>query len=230
MSDSDGRFVAVGGPIGVGKSVFADLLAAELNGTLLEETFEDNPFLEKLYQPGGKERWGLACEISFLPPRLDQADRIERLLDEGRTVITDWVMHQNLIFASITLGKEEFGAYRDLFHRLTDDIPAPDLLVHLDAEPEALMERIRARGREAEYGLEMDYLREVRQRFLDWRTDPPPSERTTFIQTTDLDIPHDERARMEAVGIVENALDMLKEPSSQEPAATQQDPKFGTPM
>lgn len=230
MSDLDGQFVAIGGPIGVGKSVFADLLAAELDATLLEETFEDNPFLEKLYEPGGQERWGLACEISFLPPRLDQADRIRQLLEEGQTVVTDWVMHQNLIFASITLGEEEFGAYRALFQRLTHDIPPPDLLVHLDAEPEALMERIRARGREAEYGLEMDYLRKVRQRFLDWRSTPPPADRTTFIQTTDLDIPHDERARMEAVGIVENALGMLEGAEAEQPGPELDDPRFGSPM
>lgn len=229
MSQDSGQFIAVGGPIGVGKSVFADLLVGELEATLIEETFEDNPFLEKLYEPGGMERWGLACEISFLPPRLDQARRIQQLIDEGETIVADWVMHQNLIFASITLSEEEFQAYADLFERLTRDLPTPDLLVHLDAQPEALMERIRSRGREAEYGLEMDYLRRVRQRFLDWREDPPPAERVEFIRTTNLDIPHDDRDRMEAVGLVENALKVLQEPDATDTTG-QQDPEFGDPF
>jgi deoxyguanosine kinase len=201
-----GLYIAVAGPIGVGKSLFSQYLADEVGATLVPEVFTENPFLERLYQPGGIERWGLACEMSFLPHRHQQARTIEETLARGESVVTDWFLGQNLIYSRLTLSDEEFAVYQGVFDRLMQHAPLPDKLICLDADMPAILARVRGRGREMESTIDPDYLRRLREAYLSWREHPPVPGTPLYIDTTHLEIPRCALARAEAFHQVWDSL------------------------
>lgn len=162
------RYVAMAGPLGVGKSTLANPLSDALNAHLIREAFSSNPFLERLYEPGGPARWGLPCEVSFLGARVNQMAQIETTLARGRSVLTDWFPYQHLVYAQVTLSDEDYHAYATLFERTFARFPAPNLVVYLDAPPEVLRQRIHSRGRALEGNVEQSYLERIRKAFLDW--------------------------------------------------------------
>jgi deoxyguanosine kinase len=197
-----GSYIAICGPIGVGKTELARIVAAHTGASYVPEAFAENDFLPRLYQPGGTERWGLACEMAFLPHRYDQIRDIERRLSAGESVVTDWVCQQNLIYSRITLSDEEFGVYEQLFQRLMQSVPVPDRLVCLDAEHDAIMERIRARGRSMEAGIDPGYIAELQAAYRRWRRQCPVRTLPQFLDTTHLPIPFSETAKRLAVQVV----------------------------
>lgn len=207
-----GKYIAVAGPIGVGKSVFARMIANRLGAEYVPELFQENKFLERLYEPGGIERWGLACELDFLPARYEQACMIREMIERGQTVVTDWVLDQNLIFSRITLTPDDFDAYRVVFDRLRRSAPTPDRLVCLDARLPVLLERIRGRGRDMEQSIDPGYVGRLRQGYLRWSQEPPAP--AVWLDTSELPIPHSEAARAQALGVVWDALGFcpLREP------------------
>lgn len=157
-----GTWIAVVGPIGVGKSTLAALVARRTGALLVPERFGDNAFLPRFYEPGGIARWGFQTEVAFLTQRVDQVREIAALLDAGQSVVTDFAPQQNLIFAEITVDALEFALYRELYDRLFGALPRPDRLICLDADLRTIMRRIRRRAREMETGIATDYLRALR--------------------------------------------------------------------
>jgi deoxyguanosine kinase len=206
-----GRYIAVTGCIGVGKSVFARVIAERLGASLVEEFFEENPYLERFYQPGGAERWGFHTEVTFLASRHDQMQEIGRLLESGLDVVTDWTHYQNLVFASETLSGHERTTYEGLFKRLMASVPEPDLLVHLDADLEVIQKRIAGRGRGMEMGIDPLYLESLRSGYQ--RLCSASGIATLSMDTTNLPIPHSAEARGEALSAVWGAVGYCPLPS-----------------
>lgn len=200
-----GTWIAVAGTIGVGKSTLAALVAQRTGAQYMPERFGDNPFLERFYAPDGIERWGFHTEVAFLAQRFDQALEIQDVLREGRSVVTDFVPHQNLIFARITLDAEQFELYTQLFTRLFTHVRPPDRLVCLDADLRVLSRRVRARGRSMESGMQTAYLRKLRAGYHRWREDPPAP--AVWIDTSRMPIPTDLVARATALESVMQSLD-----------------------
>lgn len=193
-----GTFIAVAGPIGVGKSVLARIIADQIGAKLVPEAFQDNPYLERFYAPGGIERWGLATEMSFLWQRFDQMMEIEAKLARGEHIVTDWAGHfQSLIFSRLTLNDEDFETYRACFERMMRVAPRPDRLVLLDADLDTLLQRIAGRGREMEAQIDPTYVASLREAYAAWRLDPPAP--LVVLNTTNLPIPTSEEARAEAL-------------------------------
>ena len=131
-----GTWIACVGPIGVGKSTLAAIVARRTGASFVPERFGENPFLERFYAPGGIERWGFQTEVSFLTQRVDQVNEIAQSIAEGRSVVTDFTPQQNLIFARITVDPMEFGLYRELYDRLFEGLPRPDRLICLGRFPD----------------------------------------------------------------------------------------------
>jgi len=220
-----GRYVAVCGPIGVGKTTLARHVATDVNGIFLPERFDaaGNPFLERFYQerreeslpvPDGRTTtalrptWSLATELSFLCQRIDLARDASVMVAAGHTVITDWSAPQNLIFAKLTLPSDEYDLYEKLYLRLMEGVRLPDVTICLDADLSVLASRIKGRGRDMEKGMSLDYLQQVRQGYRAWRQVPPTSmiwmETDTFRvqhegrRKAALSLLHTELARIEA--------------------------------
>lgn len=198
-----GRYVAVAGCIGVGKTTMAELVAREMGAILVREVFAENPYLDDFYA-GKNVR--LQTELSFMVARYNQAREIEKLLSLGNNVVTDWTFPQVLVYSGVTLQDDprDWTLYRELYDRLLANIPAPDRLICLDADLSVIVERIRGRARDFESAISPDYLLSLKQGYAAWKTDPPYPG--VWIDTTHLSIPHSEAAQETALNVLWDSL------------------------
>jgi deoxyadenosine/deoxycytidine kinase len=152
------RYIVVEGPIGVGKTTLATRLAKDLQGGLVLERAEENPFLEKFYV--NPQHLALHTQLFFLLQRKRQIEEIGA--DEsGRTVVADFLLEKDRLFAEATLNETEFALYEQIFRQLIDTPPSPDLVVYLQAPTEVLLQRIRKRGRRFERPIDTTYLHQL---------------------------------------------------------------------
>ncbi|WP_053217696.1 deoxynucleoside kinase [Virgibacillus senegalensis] len=153
-------FIAVEGPIGVGKTSLAKKLAAHFELNLLKEIVEENPFLGKFYDD--IEEWSFQTEMFFLCNRFKQLEDIEtKYLKQGKPVIADYHISKNMIFAKRTLKEKQFDKYAQIYNILTADMPKPNMMIYLDASLDTLLGRIRMRGRDIEQNIQPAYLEQL---------------------------------------------------------------------
>ncbi|MBI3604610.1 MAG: deoxynucleoside kinase, partial [Nitrospirae bacterium] len=185
MKDKEHRYIAVEGPIGVGKTSLARILARELNGRLILEKAEENPFLPRFYHH--PELYAFQTQLFFLLSRYQQQQELFQLDLFSRNTISDYLFAKDQIFASINLVKEEeFTLYQQIQKLLQGQISTPDLVIYLQAEPRTLFQRIKKRGREFEKEIEEEYLQilieNYNQFFFNYHSSP-----LLIIQTNDID-------------------------------------------
>lgn len=154
------NYIAIEGNIGAGKTSLANLLSNEFNAKPVLERFADNPFLPKFYEDN--ERYAFPLEMSFL------ADRYQQLTDDlaqydlfKNFIISDYYIFKSLIFAQVTLPKEEYLLYRKMFDLMYKEITKPDLYIYLFQNTERLLENIKKRGRDYEQSIETSYLKKI---------------------------------------------------------------------
>src|SRR5262245_30463696 len=161
-----GRYIAVEGPIGVGKTALARRLATEFGSRLLLEQVEENPFLRKFYDD--PEKHAFQAQLFFLLERYRQQRELAQLELFSQGVVGDYLFAKDGIFASITLGPDEFQLYQQIFQLLDRRLPRPDLVVYLEARPEVLLKRLRKRDRDFERGIAPEYLEKLTEAFRDY--------------------------------------------------------------
>jgi deoxyadenosine/deoxycytidine kinase len=157
------QYIALEGPIGVGKTSVVERLAQRLEaGTLLEE-WGQNPFLQPFYD--GKPGAAFQVELFYLLSRYrQQQELLQRHLFQQLT-ISDYVFEKSKLFAYLNLEDSELLIYEKLWRLLAEAAPRPDLVVYLQAPTEVLMRRIRQRGRPEEARLSEEYLAEVNRAY-----------------------------------------------------------------
>jgi deoxyguanosine kinase len=155
-------YIAIEGVIGVGKTSLARLLQPSFHAELLLEVFEENPFLSDFYSD--RARYALQTELFFLLSRYHQQKDVPEMLERG-PVIADFTFAKSALFASRNLGGDEWALYQRLNDALAEKVPAPDLMVYLQAPTETLMERITRRGRTYERNMEWAYIEELRRAY-----------------------------------------------------------------
>ena len=160
-----GRYIAVEGPIGVGKTALARRLATEFGSRLLLEQVEENPFLKRFYED--PERHAFQTQLFFLLERYrQQSELAQRDLFHG--IVTDYLFAKDSIFAAVTLNADEFQLYRQIFQLLDQRLPRPDLVIYLEARPEVLLRRLRKRDRDFERAITPEYLERLTEAFRDY--------------------------------------------------------------
>lgn len=150
------RFIAIEGPIGVGKTTLARRLAETLGADTLLEQAEDNPFLTRFYRDPA--RFALQTELFFLFQRTDQlrALRQQDLFSGPR--VADFLVDKNRLFAEVTLDDDEFRLYDNVYQHMLIDAPAPDLVIYLQAPSTVLRQRVLKRGNGFERQIDGEYL------------------------------------------------------------------------
>lgn len=155
-----GIYIAVEGPIGVGKTTLARLLQPYFNAQLLLEAFEENPFLENFYRD--RERYAFQTQLFFLLSRYHQQQEIvPQALAKGN-LISDYTFAKDKLFASLNLKDEELKLYNELYRILSQKIIAPSVVCLLQASTDTLMERIAFRDRPYERNMDRDYIHRLR--------------------------------------------------------------------
>ena len=149
-------FIAVEGPIGVGKTTLAKKLAASFNYDTLLEDAEDNPFLEKFYR--NRKQAALATQLFFLFQRAQKIQDLRQADIFEPVRVSDFLIEKDPLFARINLDTDEFELYKKVYQQLTIDAPRPDLVIYLQARTDVLQQRIRWRGRSYERDLDPAYL------------------------------------------------------------------------
>ncbi|MCF6139635.1 deoxynucleoside kinase [Pseudalkalibacillus berkeleyi] len=153
-------FIAVEGPIGVGKTSLAKAISDRFNYHLLKEIVEENPFLGKFYDD--IEEWSFQTEMFFLCNRFKQLEDIDRLFLEHKSpVVSDYHIFKNRIFAMRTLKDVHFQKYMQIFEILTKDMPSPNMVIYMKASLDTLLNRISLRGRDIEKNIDPSYLEQL---------------------------------------------------------------------
>ena len=156
-------YIAIEGPIGVGKTTLARLMQAHLGAQLLLEGFEENPFLKDFY--ADRARYAFQTQVFFILGRYQQQTRaLPRLLGAG-PVISDYTFAKDRLFAQLNLQGDELGTYERLYSVLAENIILPDLVVYLYADTPVLMERIALRDRTYERNMSAEYIESLVQAY-----------------------------------------------------------------
>ncbi|MEK7365491.1 MAG: deoxynucleoside kinase [Candidatus Deferrimicrobiota bacterium] len=151
------RYIAIEGPIGVGKSSLAKILAQKYASRLVKEEVAGNPFLERFYE--NPRKFAFQTQLFFLLSRYRQQRELAQgdLFEAG--LVCDYILAKDKIFALINLEDDEISLYESIYKLLVSTLPKPDLVIYLQARPEVLLSRVRKRGIAYERNISLDYLR-----------------------------------------------------------------------
>jgi deoxyadenosine/deoxycytidine kinase len=159
-------YIAVEGPIGVGKTSLARLLAPTLNARLVLEENANNPFLERFYED--PDRYALPVQLYFLVTRYNQQRELAQQELFAQATIADYLFARDRIFANLNLTPDEIRLYDEVYRLLDGQMVKPDLIVYLQARVEVLAERLRKRNRGFERHISLQYLGRVSAAYRDF--------------------------------------------------------------
>jgi deoxyadenosine/deoxycytidine kinase len=152
------RYIAVEGPIRVGKSTLARILGERLNAQRGIEP-EDNAFLKAFYE--GERGAAFQAQLSFLVRRFEQLRALDLGAQSPRTVVADFIFEKDKLFACLNLNDQELEIYNRYYNFFREQLPTPDLVIYLQATPEVLKKRLKKKNASGEKAINEDYLEEV---------------------------------------------------------------------
>jgi deoxyguanosine kinase len=153
------RYIVIEGPIGVGKTSLARLLAKELNARCVLEKAEENPFLPHFYLD--RKKYAFQAQIFFLLNRFQQQKEIAQLDLFNQVTLCDYLFEKDKLFATLNLDDHELALYEQIFQLLNIQLPTPDLVIYLQAKPDVLLHRIRSRNNPYEKEIDFEYLKSL---------------------------------------------------------------------
>jgi len=154
-------YIAVEGPIGVGKTTLARRLADTFNYQVMLEDAEENPFLERFYQ--NRKQAALATQLFFLFQRAQKIQDLRQSDIFQPVRVADFLIEKDPLFARINLDPDEYQLYEKVYRQLTIDAPVPDLVIYLQASPDVLLTRIEQRGIAHERNIDRAYLEQLNE-------------------------------------------------------------------
>jgi deoxyguanosine kinase len=149
-------YIAIEGPIGVGKTTLVQRLSERLNGRIVLEVVEENPFLADFYRD--RDRYAFQTQLFFLMSRFKQQQELLQADLFHPNIIADYHLLKDRIFAQLTLRDHELALYERVYRSLENQVLKPDVLIYLHAPLAVLLERIKRRGRSFERDFDADYL------------------------------------------------------------------------
>ena len=149
------RLIALEGPIRVGKSSLARILAEKMNARRVVEP-ENNPFLDRFY--GAEPGMAFAAQMWFLMERYEQ---LRPLKDAEGPIVSDYIFEKDKLFAYVNLNDSELALYNRYYEMFHEQVPAPDLVIYLQASPEVLKQRLKRKGVAGERAISDEYIEQV---------------------------------------------------------------------
>lgn len=199
------QYIAIEGPIGSGKTTLARMLAKRYGAKLLLEEFENNEFLPKFY--ANPSRYAFSVELSFLAERYNQLSELGKGQDLfSELTISDYLLSKSLIFASSTLGEDEWALFRRIYDIMFKTVPTPELLVYLYAPIDQLLRNIRKRGRRYEQNMSENYLKTLQENYLDFLRKQSSRMRILILDVSEVDFVEDNEAFGNIVELVETEM------------------------
>ncbi|MEC3966798.1 2-amino-4-hydroxy-6-hydroxymethyldihydropteridine diphosphokinase [Flagellimonas halotolerans] len=182
------QLIAIEGNIGAGKTTLSKMIGNDFNAKLVLERFADNPFLPKFYED--QARYAFPLEMSFL------ADRYQQFMDDTSQfdlfknfMVSDYDIFKSLIFAKITLQKEEYNLYRKVFSFMYKEVRKPEIYLYLYQNTERLLANIKKRGRDYEQNIDPVYLEKINRGYLDF-IKGNPNQNSVIVDMGELDFVH----------------------------------------
>lgn len=167
MSTLPYQYICIEGNIGAGKTTLTQMLSRKWDAYPIFEQFTDNPFLPKFYE--NQERYAFQVELFFMTERYKQMEQLNIHADLfDQLFIADYFFYKTLLFASKTLYEDEFRLFKRLFDVMAKSTPQPDLLVYLHRHVDILHHQINKRGRRMESAIQLDYLIQVQDAYLEY--------------------------------------------------------------
>ena len=160
------RYIAIEGPIGVGKTSLSKRLAGSFNYKLLLEKSEENPFLDRFYKE--PKQYALSTQLFFLLQRAQQLQEVRQEDMFQPLQIADFLIDKDQLFAKENLDPDEYTLYLNVFKHLTVDAPVPSLVIYLQAPTDVLLDRIQKRGIPSEQLIERIYLENLNSAYTEF--------------------------------------------------------------
>jgi len=200
-------YIAVEGPIGVGKTSLANLISKELGARLILEQFEENPFLPEFYKD--PERFSFQTQLFFLLQRYRQQQELRQVDMFQNLLITDYLFVKDRLFASLNLNEKEMQLYDTVANLLEKNVIRPDLVIYLQADTKTLMNNIANRGREMEEDISKDYIDALGQVYTEYffRYQDSP---LVIINTSNIDFVHNEKDLKEIINFIRKPVSGTK--------------------
>jgi len=150
------KYIAIEGPIGVGKTALAEMLAQRLGAKLVLEQVEENPFLDRFYED--MPTYAFQTQVFFLLSRHRQQQELKQPGLFEDTVVSDYVFEKERVFAGLNLTDHELALYDKIYELLSREVVRPDVIVYLQARTEVLLSRLKQRGRPYEASIDPEYV------------------------------------------------------------------------
>ena len=200
-------YIAIEGPIGVGKTSLANLMSKELSARLVREEFDENPFLPDFYKD--PERFAFQTQLFFFLQRYRQQQELRQVDMFQKLLVTDYMFVKDRLFASLNLGEKEMQLYDTVANLLERNIIKPDLVIYLQADTDTLMKNIAKRGREMETDITYEYIDALSQVYTEYffRYQDTP---LVIINTNNIDFVHNEDDLKEVIKYIRQPVSGTK--------------------
>ena len=200
-------YIALEGPIAVGKTSLAQLLSKELGARLILEDFEDNPFLAEFYND--PERFGFQTQLFFLLQRYRQQQELRQVDMFQKLLVTDYMFVKDRLFASLNLNEKEMQLYDTVANLLERNVIKPDLVIYLQADTDLLMKNIAKRGRAMEKNITWEYIDALNQVYTEYffRYQETP---LVIINTNNIDFVKNESDLQEVINYIRQPVSGTK--------------------
>jgi deoxyguanosine kinase len=200
-------YIAIEGTIGVGKTSLAKILSEKLDGRLIQEEFEENPFLSDFYKDTA--RYAFQTQLFFLLSRYRQQIELQQIDLFTKSIVSDYMFAKDRLFASLNLDDKELSLYNSIATLLEKNISYPDLVIFLQSDTDRLMQNIKARGRKYELDMDWKYIDALNQVYNEYffRYNKSP---LLIINTNDIDFVNNEGDLEEIMKFIQTPIQGTK--------------------